>query len=148
MADYLTGAAYQRWYRQYNANLRAYIKQLDNLRLRAGELPLEEREATEQEIYTIDEHLEKAFARDFSPEGKPLETNEIFLENSKVLTNLFLQLLGKPARFVGIYKTEKDRVQQVHQEFKFKERLKAINDSVLLMGLKKAREQEFLKVGS
>jgi hypothetical protein len=127
MAEYLTETAYQRWLRQYQTNLAVYTDTLDQLRIQLDALHYED-EAEGQKITKlvneIDENLDKAIPRNFSVNQKPLVGFEMFLENVKVLINLIYRVRGKNDRFSGIYQLEKERVFTIHQEFKFKEKLK------------------------
>lgn len=125
MTEYLTETAYQRWLRQYQTSLVVYINLLDDLRIRLDVLSYgEEVQKIEDRLDEIDEHLEKATPRNFSPNGKPLLGFEKFVENLKVLINLFYRMRGRNDHFIGIYQAEKNRVSALHQEFQFKEKLK------------------------
>ncbi|HEV2523527.1 MAG TPA: hypothetical protein VGU44_00145 [Gammaproteobacteria bacterium] len=131
MAEYLTEAAYQRWLRQYQTNLGSYINLLDDLRIRLDALPYEEEvRQIENRVSEIDEHLEKVIPRNFSPNAKPLEGFEMFVENAKVLINLFYRVRGRDDHFKGIYELERNRVSAVYQEFQFKEKLKRVREMI------------------
>lgn len=133
MAEYLTEAAYQRWLRQFQTNLGFYINILDQLRIRVDALPYEYEEEVqkiENIVNEIDEHLEKGVPRDFSSNRKPLAGFEMFLENIKVLINLFCRMRGKSDHFSGIYHAERNRVSTVYQEFNFKEKLKQVREMI------------------
>ena len=118
MNSYLTAVAYQRWYRQYQVNQQAFIEQLDGLRIRVDNLPLDmgEEETVysknniEEAIAKIDEALEEAIPRDFSIVGKPISGEEKFSENFKVLVNLMCTICRKSHYFAGIYSQEKERI--------------------------------------
>ncbi|HXH54857.1 MAG TPA: hypothetical protein VNK03_03835 [Gammaproteobacteria bacterium] len=141
MAEYLTEAAYQRWLRQYQTNLRFYTNVLDDLRIRLDALPYEEEiHKIEDKVSEIDENLEKAIPRNFSANGKPLQGFEMFVENAKVLINLFYRVRGRADYFKGIYESEKNRVFAVHQEFQFKEKLKRVRE--MIEGMEKENLQE------
>lgn len=131
MAEYLTEAAYQRWLRQYQTNLGSYINLLDDLRIRLDALPYEEEvRQIESRVSEIDENLEKVIPRNFSPNAKPLQGFEMFVENIKVLINLFYRMRGREDHFKGIYELEKNRVLAVHHEFQFKEKLKRVREMI------------------
>jgi hypothetical protein len=131
MAEYLTEAAYQRWLRQYQTNLGFYTNVLDGLRIRLDALPYEEEvHKIEDRVSEIDENLEKAIPRNFSANDEPLQGFEMFVENAKVLINLFYRMCGRGDRFKGVYEWEKSRVFAVHQEFQFKEKLKRVREMI------------------
>ncbi len=131
MAEYLTESAYQRWLKQYQTNLGFYMKVLDDLRIRLDALPYgEEVRQIENRVSEIDENLEKVLARNFSANAKPLQGFEMFVENLKVLVNLFYRIRGQGDRFQGIYEIEKKRVFEVHHEFQFKEKLKRVRELI------------------
>ena len=143
MAVYLTEAGYMRWYRQYQINLRYYLDVLDQLRIRLDALPsVPEKLEIEHLINDIDENIEKVIPRNFAVNGESLQGFEKFLENTKVLINLFYRLFGKGDRFLGIYSEEKERVLSFHREFKFKEKLKYIHDKIEALEIDEIREQE------
>jgi len=131
MTEYFTAARYQRWLRQYQVNMNIYIDQLNDLRVRVDALNDRGlRQRLEKKIDEIDEHLDKASPRNFGVDAKPLTREEQFLENGKVFINLILNLFKKPVYFSGVYQAEKDRIQKEHQVFKFKEKLKELNDMI------------------
>lgn len=131
MAEYLTGAAYQRWFRQYQTNLGFYINQLDDLRIRLDALLYQDEvREIENRITEIDEHLDKAMPRNFSLNAKPLQGLEMFIENIKVLINLFYRMRGRSDYFQGIYQTERSSIAALHHEFQFKEKLKRVREMI------------------
>jgi hypothetical protein len=131
MAEYLTQAAYQRWLRQYQTNLGFYINLLDALRIQLDALSYEEEvHKIENRISEIDENLEKVIPRNFAANVKPLQGFEMFVENLKVLINLFYRIRGRDDHFKGIYELEKNRVLAVHHEFQFKEKLKRVREMI------------------
>lgn len=139
MGSYLTESAYQRWYRQYQVNQEAYIEKLDALRIRVDNLPLDieiedssipNKQHIEEAISIIDEALEEAIPRDFSLAGNPISGEEKFSENCKVLVNLVRRACHKPNYFEGIYQEEKNRVQEIHKIFRFKEKIIQVRDMV------------------
>lgn len=142
MAEYLTEAAYQRWFRQFQTNLGSYITMLDQLRIRVDALPYEYEEEVqriENIINEIDENLDNGIPRDFSSNGKPLAGFEMFLENTRVLINLFYRMRGKSDHFTGIYQAERNRVSAVYQEFNFKEKLKQVREMIEAVESKKVQ---------
>jgi len=131
MTNYLNEAAYRRWLRQYQIHLANYIERLNVLRLRMDDLPKtdesdERIEPIQAAIDEIDVHLDRIFARDFSEGAKPLMESEKFFENVKVLCNLIVNLFKRPDLFMSIYEIEKNRVMKEHREFKFKEKILAV----------------------
>jgi len=127
MAEYLTEAAYMRWYRQYHLMLRYYIEVLDPLRIRVEALRYEaEGEEIEKLMNEIEEKIEVALPRNFNTEA-PLAGFEKFSENIKVLANLVRRLFHKEVLFEGIYQAEKTRVLEIHQAYKFKTKLQTLN---------------------
>ncbi len=130
MTEYLTESAYQRWLRQYQINLRSYMNVLDDLRIRLDALPYEEVGNIQNRVSEIDENLEKVIPRNFSVEAKPLQGFEMFVENTKVLINLFYRMWGRDDHFKGIYALEKNKILAVHQEFQFKEKLKRVREMI------------------
>lgn len=141
MVEYLTEAAYQRWYRQYQASIIYYLNTLDQLRIRLDSLPLEEVEAIQKLLDQIDENFEKIIPRDFAVDGKPLKGFEKFLENIKVLINLIFRVKGKGDYYLGIYQEEKNNVLNAYQEFKFKDKLKKALEMTLAAETKYQAEQ-------
>jgi len=120
--EYFNEAAYKAWYRQYLVNLSSFINQLDVLRLRANNLP-ELHDELEASLRVLYESIEKITPRDFSDAAKPLSGPEIFAENIKVVINLLAGLIGKPEPFPGVYKEERDRIQNLHKELNLKEKI-------------------------
>lgn len=141
MAEYLTEAAYQRWLRQYEKNLGSYINLLDDLRIQLDALFYEEEvRQIENRVSEIDENLEKVIPRNFSPNAKPLQGFEMFVENIKVLINLFYRMRGGEDHFKGIYEFEKNRVLAVHHDFQFKEKLKRVSEMIKAVEAQSAQE--------
>lgn len=68
--------------------------------------------------------------RNFAANVKPLQGFEMFVENLKVLINLFYRIRGRDDHFKGIYELEKNRVLAVHHEFQFKEKLKRVREMI------------------
>ncbi len=135
MTNYLNEAAYRRWLRQYQIHLDNYIDRLTLLRFRIDDLPRsldndEDFLAIQLALDMIDEHVERIFARDFSPGMSPLTGSEKFVENLKVFCNLTVNLFKRPAPFLSIYQSEKDRVMKEHKSFKFKEKLLALKGMI------------------
>ncbi|HQZ87795.1 MAG TPA: hypothetical protein PLV31_05780 [Gammaproteobacteria bacterium] len=141
MAEYLTEVAYQRWLRQYKTNLGSYINLLDDLRIQLDALSYEvEVSNIENRVSEIDENLEKVIPRNFSPNARPLQGFEMFVENIKVLINLFYRMRGRQDYFKGIYELEKNRVLAVHHEFQFKEKLKRVREMIEAIELQSVEE--------
>lgn len=130
MEHYLNQAEYTRWVRHYQMTMENYLRRLDTIHQRIDNASEEviqaspgTKERIEQALDTIEARIGEAIPRDFSPGGKPLEGSELFTENMKILANLIYKMLHKPIPCKGIYETERERVQQVHQVFKFKEKM-------------------------
>lgn len=129
--EYLTEAAYTRWYRQYQININYYIDILHSLRVRVDPLIFDlDIEEIQKLMNEIDEHLELARPRDFNNNGRPLQDIEKFSENTKVLINLFCRLLKKPDKYNGIYQEEKDRITKMHQQYNFKDKLNELREKI------------------
>lgn len=142
VAEYLTEAAYKRWYRQYQINIAYYVDILDGLRIRIDTLLYDQDiEEIQYLMNEIDEHLDLVVPRNFNLEGRPIQGLEKFSENVKVLINLVRRMLGKPDKFLGIYQQEKDRVLKVHQVYKFKDKLNELREKVAAAEARKKHER-------
>jgi hypothetical protein len=141
VAEYLTEAAYKRWYRQYQINIAYYVDILDGLRIRIDTLLYDEDiEEIHYLMNEIDEHLDQVVPRNFNPEGQPIQGLEKFSENIKVMVNLVRRILGKHDKFLGIYQQEKNRVLKVHQVYKFKDKLNELREKVAAAEARKKQE--------
>jgi len=125
MKDYFSHAAYSRWYRQYQITLNQIRSQFDSLRLSVETTPLPEQAhlLLEEEVDEIDIQIENLIPRNYMPEGNPLETREVFVENFKVIANFILRLFRRPFSFESIYEKEKRSVLQKYKHSNIKGKL-------------------------
>jgi hypothetical protein len=150
MAQYLNQNAYMRWLRQYQLSLTAYIRQivdlrevLDSLELSSDQAP-ELKQQIEASLDRIEAEIEEAIPRDFGVDAMPLQGEELFVENIKVFVNIGYNMLKKPIPFEGIYQAEKNRVQKIHENFKFKEALQQVRSllQILVQQTEQANQPE------
>lgn len=132
MKEYYSHAAYIRWCRQYQYSLDNFMTQLDSVRVALGEVTWQDPEKMniENDIYEIDEKLGEAIPRYFDNMNEPLKTSETFIENWKVLVNLLCRFCYPQFAFESIYQQEKNRIQKVHQQYKFKEKLISVTQKL------------------
>jgi len=130
MDDYLNQAEYMRWMRHYQNNLNNYLSRIADIHQIVDTAPEDAfypnpgiREELERALDEIEAKVEDATPRDFSENGEPLKGGELFGENIKIIINYFFKLFHKTPPFESIYEKERDRVQAVHQSFKFKDKL-------------------------
>lgn len=143
MIEYLTESAYQRWYKQYQDDIRYYLEELNQLKLQVAALPYDEEiEILKMQLYAIEENLETLSPRNFKGDGKPLEGFEKFLENMRVFINLLYRVMGKSDCYEGIYQNEKNKILDAHQEFQFKERLQIIKEQIEWLEAKNHQDVE------
>lgn len=135
MEHYLNQNEYMRWFRNYQmsqgnylAHLAEFHQYLDNAEEDA--ITPEFKTKIEKNLNTIEAKIQEASPRDFSNAGEPLQGGELFLENMKILINVCYKMFHQPVPFKGIYETEKERVQKIHQTFKFKDKLMEIEKQV------------------
>jgi hypothetical protein len=147
MAEYLTEAAYMRWYRQYIVNLGLFVDQFDLLRIRVDALFAEnDVEAIANLSNEIDSKFQEALPRNYS-NGTPLMGAEKFSENIKVLINLIRKLFRKPIHFLGAYQAEKDRVLKIQSDYKFNEKLKLLDELIEMVEAKQIDEINVNRMG-
>lgn len=130
MGEYFSQSAYMRWLRNYNVTATHYLDFMYSIRERLLNLPdefilkyNEDAKKIEDSLDLIESKLEDANPRDFSRQAEPLRGTELFVEDMKVLVNLAYSALKKPAPFDGIYEEERKRIQKLHEDFRFKEKL-------------------------
>lgn len=128
MDHYFNQAAYTRWLRSYNMTLTHYVDHI--YLMREYLVNLSEKQTLEnadlinqieKNLDRIELQMEEAVPRDFVAD--PLTGSELFIEDMKVIVNLFYNATGKPIPFIGAYAAERNRIHKVHEEFKFKEKL-------------------------
>lgn len=130
MTEYLNQAEYMRWMRHYQNSLDNYLARIAAIHQIVDTAPEDAastfpglREEIERTLDEIEAKLEDAMPRDFSENAEPLRGIAVFAEDIKLILNMFFKLFNRPPPFKGIYEAEKERVQQVHQSFKFKDKL-------------------------
>lgn len=125
MRKYFSHAAYIRWYRQYQINFNQIRSQFEAMRFPVATIPFPEqtRQLLQEETDEIDIVVERLVPRSFLPGAKPLETTEIFIENSKLLLNFFLGLFRSSFAFDSIYEEEKRNVLRKYKDSNIRTKL-------------------------
>jgi hypothetical protein len=125
MKEYFSHSAYIRWYRQYQINLNQIRTQFDALRLPVETIPFPEhtRHLLQAEIDEIDIVVDKLSPRNFSAGAKPLETQEVFVENCKLILNVILGIFRSSFSFESVYEKEKKRILKEYRDSNIKGKL-------------------------
>lgn len=147
MKEYFSHSAYNRWFRQYKITLDQIRTEFETLRFRVETIPFPDHThyLLEEEIDEIDISFEQIIPRDFTPERRPLETREVFVENAKVIMNFFLRLFQSSFSFDSIYEEEKKNILRKYNDSNIKGKLSNLKrhiDEAIVLQMKTIAENQ------